>query len=141
MQQFKSREASLAEAEQAAASYSARESALTAQRQSVSDLEDNAQRAHAAAEYARKEADAVWQKQKVTQQHGVVIAAVCWLEQRCLLCDLGCSSSTDSNSPLLHVCLCRYNFVHGKLLLQSHLRLPVLLLPLSVHAPKKLSQI
>ena len=66
VQQFKSREAQLAEAEQAAASYSARESALAARQQSVSDLEDNAQRAHAAAEYARKEADAMWQKQKVT---------------------------------------------------------------------------
>ena len=64
VQQFKDREAKVAEAEQAASSYAARESALTARQQSVSDLEDNAQSANAAAEYARKEADAMWQKQK-----------------------------------------------------------------------------
>ena len=66
MQDFKDREARVAEAEQHALSYSSREAALTARQQSVAALEDKAQQANAAAEYARKEADAMWDKQKVT---------------------------------------------------------------------------
>ena len=65
VQQFRDREARLAEAEQLASTHSGREAALAARQQNVSDLEDKAQRANAAAEYARKEADAMWQKQKV----------------------------------------------------------------------------
>ena len=65
VQQLKSREGRLAEAEQLAVTYTSREAALAARQQSVSDLEDAAQQAHAAAEYACKEADAMWQKQKV----------------------------------------------------------------------------
>ena len=38
---------------------------MTAREQSVTALEDKAQKANAAAEYARKEADAMWNKQKV----------------------------------------------------------------------------
>lgn len=66
VQQFRDREAKVVEAEQLASTQLAREAALTARQQSVSDLEDKAQRANAAAEYARKEADAMWQKQKVS---------------------------------------------------------------------------
>ena len=66
VQQFRDREAKLAEAEQLASTHTARESALAARQQSVSDLEDSAQRANAAAEYARKEADAMWEKHKVS---------------------------------------------------------------------------
>jgi len=40
----------------------------------VAALEDKAQQANAAAEYARKEADAMWDKQKVTTHHA---ASVC----------------------------------------------------------------
>ncbi|KAA6418981.1 MAG: hypothetical protein FRX49_11084 [Trebouxia sp. A1-2] len=64
VQDFKDREARVAEAEQHALSYSSREAALTARQQSVVVLEDKAQQANAAAEYARKEADAMWDKQK-----------------------------------------------------------------------------
>lgn len=73
VQQFRARESKLAEAEQQASTYEARESALAARQQSVSDLEDRAQRASAAAEYARKEADAMWQKQKVRHLWGCTI--------------------------------------------------------------------
>ena len=66
VQDFKDREARAAEAEQHALSYSSREAALTARQHSVAALEDKAQQANAAAEYARKEADAMWDKQKVT---------------------------------------------------------------------------
>ena len=66
VQDFKDREARAAEAEQHALSYSSREAALTARQHSVAALEDKAQQANAAAEYARKEADAMWNKQKVT---------------------------------------------------------------------------
>ena len=65
VQQFRDRESKLAEAERLASTHAARESALAARQHSVSDLEDSAQRANAAAEYARKEAEAMWQKQKV----------------------------------------------------------------------------
>ena len=65
VQDFKGREARVAEAEQHALSYSSREAALTARQHSVAALEDKAQQANAAAEYARKEADAMWDKQKV----------------------------------------------------------------------------
>jgi len=66
VQDFKDREARVAEAEQHALSYSSREAALTARQHSMAALEDKAQQANAAAEYARKEADAMWDKQKVT---------------------------------------------------------------------------
>ena len=66
MQEFKDREAALSEAEQRAATYSAREKALAQREQSVSSLEDSAQKANAAAEYARQEAEGMWNKQKVS---------------------------------------------------------------------------
>ncbi len=69
VQDFKVTEARVAEAEQHALSYSSREAALTARQQGVAALEDKAQQANAAAEYARKEADAMWDKQKVTTHH------------------------------------------------------------------------
>ena len=65
VQDFKEREVQISEAEQLACSYSDREAVLTAREQSVTALEDKAQKANAAAEYARKEADAMWNKQKV----------------------------------------------------------------------------
>lgn len=65
MQDFKEREAQVAEAEQLAASYSDREANLASREESVTALEDRAQKANAAAEYARREADAMWNKQKV----------------------------------------------------------------------------
>ena len=66
VQDFKARESRVADAEQLASSYSLREAALTTRQQSVAALEDRAQQADAAAEYARKEADAIWDKQKVS---------------------------------------------------------------------------
>ena len=65
VEDFKEREARTAQAEQHASSYSAREAALTSRQQNVTALEDKAQQANAAAEYARKEADTMWNKQKV----------------------------------------------------------------------------
>ena len=65
VQQFRDQEARLAEAEQLASTHAGREAALAARQQSMSDVEDKAQRANAAAEYAQKEAEAMWQKQKV----------------------------------------------------------------------------
>jgi len=66
VQEFKEREARVAEAEQHASSYTTREAALIKRQHSVTALEDNAQQANAAAEYARKEAEAMWNKQKVS---------------------------------------------------------------------------
>ena len=73
VQDFKDREARVAEAEQHALSYSSREAALTARQQSVAALEDKAQQANAAAEYARKEADAMWDKHKVTTYPAAIV--------------------------------------------------------------------
>ena len=67
MQDFKEREARTAQAEQLAVSYTDREAALASREQNVAALEDSAQKANAAAEYARNEADAMWNKQKVCQ--------------------------------------------------------------------------
>lgn len=66
VQEFKERQAVISKAESLAASYASREAALTAREQNVAEQEDSAQRANAAAEYARTEADAMWRKQKVT---------------------------------------------------------------------------
>lgn len=65
MQEFRERQAVISKAESLAASYASREAALATREQKVSDQEDSAQQANAAAEYARTEADAMWQKQKV----------------------------------------------------------------------------
>ena len=65
VQEFKDRQAVISKAESLAASYTSREAALTTREQKVTEQEDSAQRANAAAEYARTEADAMWQKQKV----------------------------------------------------------------------------
>lgn len=79
MQQFRDREARLAEAEQLTSTHSGREAALAARQQSVSNLEDKAQRANAAAEYARKEADAIWQKQKVRHSGCTICCALLFM--------------------------------------------------------------
>ena len=67
VQDFKEREAQTAQAEQLAVFYTDREAALASREQSVAALEDSAQKANVAAEYARNEADAMWNKQKVCQ--------------------------------------------------------------------------
>ena len=65
VQEFKERQAIVTHAESLAASYGSREAALAAREQKVASQEDTSQRAAAAAEYARNEAEAMWQKQKV----------------------------------------------------------------------------
>lgn len=65
VQEFKDRQAVITKAESLAASYATREAALATREQHVAEQEDSAQRSNAAAEYARTEADAMWQKQKV----------------------------------------------------------------------------
>lgn len=65
MQEFKERQAIVTQAESLAASYGTREAALAAREQKVASQEDTSQHAAAAAEYARNEAEAMWQKQKV----------------------------------------------------------------------------
>lgn len=86
VEDFKEREARTAQAEQHASSYSAREAALTSRQQNVTALEDKAQQANAAAEYARKEADAMWNKQKV----GDMGNSTAWLSSMCSLTEHTC---------------------------------------------------